>query len=139
MPAPKDGNPGNLVAPAAPDEAHDADDANPGEVEKLKQGGASKPGTKYNKQPVTPFKPDDPPAPTPDDPVDPTKKSWIEILLVDANDNPVPGEPYKITMPDNSVKEGTLDDKGFAHIAGMDPGTCKVTFPAMDGRSWKKV
>jgi hypothetical protein len=140
MPTPKDGTPGSLVTPATPDEAHDADDANPGEVEKLKLGNATKPGTKYNKQDVKPIKPPDPSDPQPDNPVDPvTKPSWIEILLVDANDNPVAGEPYKVTAPDNSEKEGTLDDKGFARIDNIDPGSCKVTFPALDGRSWKKV
>ena len=139
MPSPKSGVPGNLVPPAAPDEAFDADDADPGQVESVKAGQRQTQSGKYGSTPVKPFKPDDPAPEQPAAGEAPSKKvSWIEILLVDANDKPVAGEPYKITLPDDSVKEGTLDDQGFARVDGCDPGTCKVTFPQMDGRSWKK-
>jgi hypothetical protein len=66
------------------------------------------------------------------------KPHWIEIKLVDTEGNPVPGEKYKITLPDGStVAEGTLDGKGFARVDGIDPGTCKVTFPNLDESVWK--
>jgi type VI secretion system secreted protein VgrG len=66
------------------------------------------------------------------------KKSWIEIVLVDQDDKPVPGEAYRITLPDGTtLAEGTLDDKGFAREDGIDPGTCKVTFPNLDKESWE--
>ncbi len=57
-------------------------------------------------------------APTHKEPVDEEekeKKSWIEIELVDEEGNPVPGEKYKVILPDGqTVAEGTLDEKGFA-------------------------
>ena len=151
MPSPKSGSPGSLVEPVDPDVALDADDASPGQMEELKQHQKQTGTGKYGQQQAKPFKaPEDPktdPTPsnpsgggggtTPDDPTQ--KKVWIEILLVDANDKPVAGEPYRITMPDNSVKDGTLDSNGFARVNGIDPGTCKVTFPQLDGRSWKKA
>ncbi len=65
------------------------------------------------------------------------KKSFIEIELVDDNGKPVPGEPYRILLPDGSVAEGSLNDKGFARVDGIDPGTCKVTFPRLDRRAWE--
>ncbi len=66
------------------------------------------------------------------------KKSWIEIVLVDQDDKPVPGEAYRITLPDGTtLAEGTLDEKGFAREDGIDPGTCKVTFPNLDKESWE--
>lgn len=66
------------------------------------------------------------------------KKSWIEIVLVDQDDKPVPGEPYRITLPDGTtLAEGTLDEKGFAREDGIDPGTCKVTFPNLDKDAWE--
>jgi type VI secretion system secreted protein VgrG len=68
------------------------------------------------------------------------KKSWIEIELVDEEDNPVPGERYKVTLPDGkTVAEGTLDEKGYSKISGIDPGTCKITFPALDKDAWEKA
>jgi type VI secretion system secreted protein VgrG len=57
---------------------------------------------------------------------------------VDENGKPVPGEEYKVTLPDGStVASGTLDAKGKARVEGIDPGSCKVTFPNLDKDSWK--
>jgi type VI secretion system secreted protein VgrG len=68
------------------------------------------------------------------------KKSWVEIELVDEDNNPIPGEKYKITLPDGkTVAEGTLDESGFARVDGIDPGTCKVTFPNLDKDAWEKA
>ncbi len=68
------------------------------------------------------------------------EKSWIEIELVDEEGNPIPGEKYKVTLPDGkTVAQGTLDEKGFARIEGIDPGTCKITFPNLDKDAWEKA
>ena len=49
----------------------------------------------------------------------------------------VPGEKYKITLPDGeTLAEGTLDDKGFARVDGIDPGNCKISFPDLDEEVW---
>ncbi len=57
------------------------------------------------------------------------KTSWIEIELVDEEGNPVSGEPYRVTLADGiTVADGTLDEKGFARVDHIDPGTCKVSF-----------
>ena len=54
----------------------------------------------------------DAPTHDPNDPENKKKKSWIEIQLIDEDGNPVPGEPYKITLPDGTtIADGTLDDK----------------------------
>lgn len=76
----------------------------------------------------------------PEDEEEKEKKSWIEIELVDEENNPVPGERYKVILPDGkTVAEGTLDEKGFARIEGIDPGTCKITFPNLDKDAWEKA
>ena len=68
------------------------------------------------------------------------KKSWIEIELVDEDNNPIPGERYKITLPDGkTIATGTLDQNGFARVEGIDPGTCKITFPRLDKEAWEKI
>lgn len=65
------------------------------------------------------------------------KTHWIKIKLVDEAGKPVPGEQYKITLPDNSVASGTLDEKGEAEVKGIDAGNCKVTFPNLDKDAWE--
>lgn len=69
--------------------------------------------------------------------VSPDKKHWIEIALVDKNGNPIPEEKYAITLPGGAVVTGNLNSKGRARVEGIDPGTCKVTFPDLDQHSWK--
>ena len=51
----------------------------------------------------------------------------------------MPGERYQIELPDGSVAKGTLDQDGFARVDGIDPGTCKVTFPELDKEAWEKA
>jgi len=67
------------------------------------------------------------------------EKSWIEIKLVDENNDPVPGERYRIELPDGKFAEGTLDHNGFARVNRIKPGTCKVTFPRLDKDAWEKA
>jgi uncharacterized protein (DUF2345 family) len=128
---PKSGKAGNAVDPAKPKEAYDADDADPGKVEEAKTDQAQTKTGKYGSAKSTPHKP-----PEEEDETT-TKKSWIEIELVDEAKAPVPGEGYEITLPDGSVAKGTLDGKGFARVEGIEPGTCKVTFPDLDKDAWE--
>jgi hypothetical protein len=133
MPSPKSGKAGSAVAPADPKKAEDADKADPGEVEKVKAEQRQTKSGKYGSTPVEPHKP-----PKTKDEKE-KKKAWIEIELVDDEDKPVPGESYKITLPDDTVAEGTLDEKGFARVDGIEPGTCKITFPDLDKNAWKRA
>lgn len=126
MPSPKSGTAGSPVAPAGPIEAHEADNADPGEVDELKREQQESGTGKYGEAQTTPHEPDE------------ENESWIEIELIDEEDNPVPGERYRITMPDGeTVASGTLDEKGFARVEGIESGTCKVTFPALDQDAWE--
>ncbi len=121
--SPDVGTAGALVPPQAPQNALIADNADPGDKSPT-----------YKNQPPSP----EAPRHAPESEESREKKSWIEIELVDEEGNPVAGERYRVTLPDGStVAEGTLDDKGFAHIGNIDPGTCKVTFPDLDREAWE--
>ena len=67
-------------------------------------------------------------APThnPEAPENQDKTHWIEIELVDEEGKPITGEPYKITLPDGKVADGTTDSKGRGedpeHRSGAMPG-----------------
>ena len=126
MPSPKSGKAGSAVSPADPKQAEEADKADPGEVDKIKAEQRETKAGKYGSEKLKPHKPDT------------TKKSWIEIEMVDEDNKPVPSEKYRITLADGeTVAEGTLDEKGFARVDGIDPGTCKITFPDLDKDAWE--
>ena len=65
------------------------------------------------------------------------KTHWIEIELVDESGSPVAGEPYRITLPDGTVADGTVEEKGRARVEKIDAGNCKVTFPNLDKEAWE--
>ena len=127
MPSPKSGKAGTPVDPAGAAAAEEADKADPGEVEQVKAQQRQTQTGKYGAVQLKPYKPDE------------QKKSWIEIEMVGEDNKPIPSEAYRITLPDGSVAEGTLDDKGFARVEGIDPGTCKITFPRLDQEAWEKA
>lgn len=124
---PKPGKAGSLVAPAAPVEATEADKADPGEVAKMKAEQAETKSGKYGSEKTKPYKPSE------------DEKSWIEIELIDEEDQPVPGMPFEITLSDGSVYSGSLDHKGFYRAEGIPPGECKVSFPTLDKEAWEKA
>ena len=64
---------------------------------------------------------------------------WIEIRLVDESNNPVVGEPYVITTPDNTDVPGFTDGDGFARLDAIVAGQCKVCFPKLDRNAWSKT
>jgi hypothetical protein len=67
-----------------------------------------------------------------------SKKHWIEIELIDEENEPVPGEEYCITDPDGIERRGFLNSKGFAREDGIEnPGNCKITFPKLDKDAWE--
>ena len=133
MPSPKSGKAGSAVEPAEPDKAQEADNADPGAVEEIKAEQRQTKSGKYGSTPVKAHNPSEAAS-------DKKKKSWIEIEMVDEENQPVVGEAYKITLPDGeTVAEGTLDDKGFARVDGIEPGSCKITFPRLDKDAWEKA
>jgi hypothetical protein len=64
----------------------------------------------------------------------------VELSLVDAKGQPVPGEEYRVELPDGRVVEGRLDARGVALVTGIESkGTCRVNFPRWDKDCWKAV
>jgi hypothetical protein len=142
VPSARSGTACTLVPPTAPDTAKDADVADPGAVDEAKAAQQASGTGKYGSPPVKPFKPGGSggSGASGDDSGDAEKKTgWIEVALVDGNGKPVPGEAYSVTLPDGSVAAGTLGADGTARVEGFDPGSCQVTFPNLDGKSWKSA
>lgn len=54
---------------------------------------------------------------------------WIEVAAVEPDGSPARGRPYRVVLPDGSVREGTLDGAGAARIASPIGGQARVSFP----------
>lgn len=64
----------------------------------------------------------------------------LELCLVDAKGQPVPGEDYRVELPDGRVVEGRLDARGVALVTGIEgSGTCRVNFPRWDKDCWRAM
>jgi uncharacterized Zn-binding protein involved in type VI secretion len=66
-----------------------------------------------------------------------TRTSWVEIELVDQQNKPVPNERYRVVAPGRDPIEGFLSQQGVARVDGIDPGSCNISFPDLDARTWK--
>jgi hypothetical protein len=65
--------------------------------------------------------------------------TWVEVELVDDDGNSVGGEQYRLELPDGSLREGALDAQGLVRVDGIDPGTCRISFPNLDARDWRRI
>ena len=126
------GVPGMLVPPTAPTEAEVADNADPGSKEPTYK-------QQRERQSAAQQAASNAPSHNPASEENKEKKNWVEIEVVNEDGKPVPGVRYRITLPDGAtLAEGTTDEKGFARVDGIDPGSCKVTFPDLDKEAWTK-
>ncbi|MEQ1761776.1 MAG: type VI secretion system tip protein TssI/VgrG [Pyrinomonadaceae bacterium] len=104
--------------PAAPEDPAVADDDKPGSKMKLEKQSYERKKSKSA-------------------PEDPKKKSWIKLKMVDEEGKPVPGQAYEVKTSDGKLRKGSLNHKGEAHIQGIEPGNCDVTFPNLDKDAWE--
>ena len=68
------------------------------------------------------------------------KLGSVGIELVDADDQPVPGKKYVVTLPDGTTLEGELDGSGCAKVENItQSGSVTVSFPDLDPASWELI
>jgi type VI secretion system secreted protein VgrG len=130
--SPLSGPGATVVAAKAATLALEADKAIPGELMRYQRAGLDSAGAGGAGA-------SDAPAHDKDSEENKEKKSWIEIVLVDEAGQPMAGEAYRVTTPDGAEQSGSLDEKGFARVDNIDPGTCKVTFPNLDKDAWEEA
>jgi len=116
--------------PVAPEDPTEADEASAGALAKRRRGERTPEPKDPAAVEVKPFSP-----PSEDD--EDAPEGWIEIELVDEAGAGVPGERYRVTLPNGRVASGTLNKDGFARIEGFEPGTCKICFPKLDQDAWE--
>ena len=121
---------GSPVGPTEATAAEEADDADPGEVAQVKARQKETRSGKYGSTKSAPFK-------KAEHTTTEEEQTWIEVELLDDDDKPVPGERFQIELPDGRTVSGTLDQNGHARVEGIQPGSCKVTFPNLDKDAWE--
>ena len=129
--APLSGSPGSPVPPSNPMKALLADTAQPGGASYKTQIAAMSAVTLSAMASAA--------APThdPDSEENRKKTAWVELSLENADGSPAAGVAYRVTLPDESVYSGTLDEKGLARVDGIDPGQVKIAFPELDKEAWE--
>jgi uncharacterized protein (DUF2345 family) len=128
--SPKPGTTVSLVPPLAPTPAVDAAEGTSGEITTASASPVARTAGPLTARAATPHRPPQTQAEREENP------SWVEIELIDDDGQPVPGARYRVTLPDGTVDEGTLDGQGRARIEGFEPGDCQIEFPDFDGREW---
>lgn len=64
---------------------------------------------------------------------------FIEFQLLDEKGDPVPGEPFRVRLPDKSLRTGTLDNEGKVRFEKICAGQANITFTGLDEKEWKPL
>lgn len=54
--------------------------------------------------------------------------TFIELNYLHDDETPVSGAPYRVEFADGSVREGVLDENGFARLEGVPKGQAHVYY-----------
>lgn len=69
-------------------------------------------------------------------PAQPPRPTWIEIAVVDGLGQPISGRPYRLHLPDGTVRCGVLPADGVIRFDDVDPGLCTLELPTADPAEW---
>ncbi len=59
-------------------------------------------------------------------------KDYIEITFKDEYGKPAKNAKYRVFLPNGEIREGTLNDNGYAKVENVPPGPWDVEFPESD-------
>jgi hypothetical protein len=68
--------------------------------------------------------------------VQPCKTAWVEVQVLDMENNPVSGVRYEIRLPDGSTVTGSTDKAGSARYEKIVSGQCEICLPDFDREAW---
>lgn len=66
-------------------------------------------------------------------------RAWIEVVLLDADNEPIPGERFQLRLPDQSLHNGRLNRQGSVRFEGIVAGSATISFPGIDAREWSPL
>ena len=62
-------------------------------------------------------------------------QDWIEIKIEYTDGSPFDGNCI-VELPDGRRTEGAPDSNGVIRVDGINPGSCKLSFPQLDAAAW---
>lgn len=62
---------------------------------------------------------------------------WIEVVFVDADDEPVPHTEFALRLPDGRTRTSRANGLGIAHVRDLSAGECELTLTAIDTQRWE--
>ncbi|MEM7151562.1 MAG: hypothetical protein AAF799_01925 [Myxococcota bacterium] len=69
----------------------------------------------------------------------PTETEWVEVVVLDEDDRPVPLVDYEIRLSDGRVRRGRTDINGALYYDGLPSGTCELVLLDRDESTWDLV
>lgn len=120
----------SATSPTAAEDASSAEATQPGHDVTYSQGPDEYAELEVEEAPFTPVEVPPPPPPQ--------ELSWVDLEMVDEENNPVAGEYYELTDSSGRVKKGTLNAQGRAHLT-VFPGQCTVRYPHLDRDAWEQI
>lgn len=85
-----------------------------------------------------PFEPPEPGGPGGEEPPE-TELEWVEVQIVDDEDNPLAGITYEIELTDGRVRRGATNAAGVIRYERIPGGTCTVRITGLDKDAYEKV
>ena len=64
------------------------------------------------------------------------ERTWIEVRVVDDNNNPISGKRARLHLTDGRVVEKVLEDDGLVRGDEIPAGVCKFVLPVKDRKEW---
>jgi hypothetical protein len=66
-----------------------------------------------------------------------TDPHFIEFELVDQDGRPVAGEPFRIRLPDQSLRTGRTNREGKVRFDCITAGQAVITYTGFDTQEWQ--
>ena len=70
---------------------------------------------------------------------EPAEETWIEVVVVDDDDEPVAGVEYEIELSDGRVRRGRTSEHGILRYEDIAPGSCKVRLLSVEASGWDRA
>jgi hypothetical protein len=71
---------------------------------------------------------------------EPESSHWLEIEMLDEDDQPAQFIEYRVTTPGGENIKGYLDDSGWARLSGLKQGgQYQIAFPELDMEAWDYI
>jgi hypothetical protein len=71
--------------------------------------------------------------------VAPRATTFIEIVLTDADDKPIAGQPFELELADGRTLRPKTNRNGSLRIESVPEGTCGFAVPELDDALWKRA